>query len=112
MAQKKMKARTLTLKLKTPGFEVERVVRVEVGGGGHADVALGWQVRTRAASLPNYISTEEELTPVALKLLQAELPISVRLMGEGEGDVAHRPTWSIAWLVGWSVGWLVGWLVC
>ena len=45
-------------------------------------MALGWQVRTRAASLPNYISTEEELIPVALKLLQAELPISVRLMGE------------------------------
>ena len=33
MAQRNMKGRTLTLKLKTPGFEVKRV-EVEMAGGG------------------------------------------------------------------------------
>ncbi|XP_061354489.1 DNA polymerase kappa [Gastrolobium bilobum] len=51
--------RTLTLKLKTASFEV----------------------RTRAATLQKYISSSEDILKHASKLLKAELPISVRLIG-------------------------------
>ncbi|RDX99021.1 DNA polymerase kappa [Mucuna pruriens] len=51
--------RTLTLKLKTAAFEV----------------------RTRAVTLQKYISSSEDILKHAKKLLKAELPISVRLIG-------------------------------
>ncbi|KAK7308114.1 hypothetical protein VNO77_41710 [Canavalia gladiata] len=51
--------RTLTLKLKTASFEV----------------------RTRAVTLQKYISSGEDILKHASKLLKAELPISVRLIG-------------------------------
>lgn len=39
------------------------------------------QLRTRAMTLPKYIHTASDILAAALKLLQAELPIEVRLMG-------------------------------
>ncbi|GBG64296.1 hypothetical protein CBR_g41215 [Chara braunii] len=59
MATEELHGRTLTLKLKTVDFEV----------------------RTRSVTLTTYICTKEEMMPHAVKLLKAELPISVRLMG-------------------------------
>ncbi|KAH6773137.1 DNA/RNA polymerases superfamily protein [Perilla frutescens var. frutescens] len=68
--------RTLTLKLKTSCFEV----------------------RTRAVTLPNYICSSEEILKHAKKLLKAELPVSLRLMGlrmshfgEGREGIAADP---------------------
>ncbi|KAL6545892.1 hypothetical protein OROGR_009766 [Orobanche gracilis] len=54
-----LRGRTLTLKLKTSCFEV----------------------RTRAVTLPNDICSSEDIQKHARKLLKAELPISLRLMG-------------------------------
>ncbi|KAL6893500.1 hypothetical protein ACP4OV_007598 [Aristida adscensionis] len=54
-----LKGRTLTLKLKTAEFEV----------------------RTRAATAPNYVNSKEDIMVYATKLLKAELPLSLRLMG-------------------------------
>ncbi|CAN6469982.1 unnamed protein product [Victoria cruziana] len=51
--------RTLTLKLKTASFEV----------------------RTRAISLQRYIFSKEDILAHAYKLLKAELPVSLRLIG-------------------------------
>ncbi|KAL7119130.1 hypothetical protein ACP275_02G044200 [Erythranthe tilingii] len=51
--------RTLTLKLKTTCFEV----------------------RTRAVTLPNSICSSEDILKHATKLLKAELPVSLRLIG-------------------------------
>ncbi|KAL6771591.1 POLK1 [Auxenochlorella protothecoides x Auxenochlorella symbiontica] len=59
MASEDLKGRTLTLKLKCSNFEL----------------------RTRAMTLPKYIHTASDILAAALKLLQAELPIEVRLMG-------------------------------
>lgn len=59
MAREDLKGKTLTLKLKTTAFEV----------------------RTRAHSLPQYISTYEEIFTAAMRLLKAEMPIEIRLMG-------------------------------
>ena len=59
MARENLKGKTLTLKLKTTAFEV----------------------RTRAHSLPQHISTAPEIEAVALRLLKAEVPIEIRLMG-------------------------------
>ena len=59
MAREDLKGKTLTLKLKTTAFEV----------------------RTRAQSLPQYISTFEEIVAPAMRLLKAEMPIEIRLMG-------------------------------
>ncbi|KAL6566915.1 hypothetical protein OROMI_015319 [Orobanche minor] len=56
-----LRGRTLTLKLKTSCFEV----------------------RTRAVIPPNYICSGEDILKHAGKLLKAELPISLRLMGRG-----------------------------
>ena len=39
------------------------------------------QLKTRAVTLGRYISSEEEIQEAALKLLRAELPVEVRLMG-------------------------------
>ncbi|KAK4437980.1 DNA polymerase kappa [Sesamum alatum] len=68
--------RTLTLKLKTSCFEV----------------------RTRAVTLPDNICSSEEILKHATKLLKAELPASLRLMGlrmshfnEGKKGVASDP---------------------
>ncbi|KAK6159205.1 hypothetical protein DH2020_006519 [Rehmannia glutinosa] len=70
------RGRTLTLKLKTSCFEV----------------------RTRAVTLPNYICSSEDILKHATKLLKAELPVSLRLMGlrmshfsEGREGVAIDP---------------------
>ncbi|CAA0807471.1 DNA/RNA polymerases superfamily protein [Striga hermonthica] len=54
-----LRGRTLTLKLKTSSFEV----------------------RTRAVTLPHYICSSEDIMRHAMKLLKAELPVSLRLMG-------------------------------
>ncbi|KAL3350440.1 hypothetical protein AABB24_023083 [Solanum stoloniferum] len=51
--------RTLTLKLKTASFEV----------------------RSRAVTLPSYINSSGEILKHASKLLKAEFPVSLRLMG-------------------------------
>ncbi|KAK1645821.1 hypothetical protein QYE76_063626 [Lolium multiflorum] len=76
MQKECLKGRTLTLKLKTAAFEV----------------------RTRAATAPNYISSKEDILIYAKKLLKAELPLSLRLMGlrmshfHGEKDDSTSPT--------------------
>ncbi|CAI5505137.1 unnamed protein product [Closterium sp. Naga37s-1] len=54
-----MKGRTLTLKLKTTTFEV----------------------RTRAVSVPEPIGSQQEMWPLVVRLIRAELPVSVRLLG-------------------------------
>ena len=54
-----LRARQITLKLKTAAFEV----------------------RTRTAPLPKHTCAEEDLLVPALRLLRAELPICIRLMG-------------------------------
>ncbi|EYU21871.1 hypothetical protein ABFS82_02G045000 [Erythranthe guttata] len=54
-----LRGRTLTLKLKTTCFEV----------------------RTRAVTLPNCICSTEDILKHATKLLKAELPVSLRLIG-------------------------------
>ena len=59
MAREDLKGKTLTLKLKTTAFEV----------------------RTRAHSLPQYISSFDEIIAPAMRLLKAEMPIEIRLMG-------------------------------
>lgn len=59
MAAEGIEGKTLTLKLKTSGFEV----------------------RTRSQTLPSYCSAAGELAPSLLRLLAAELPIEIRLMG-------------------------------
>uniref|UniRef100_A0A0D9VWE1 Calcium-transporting ATPase n=1 Tax=Leersia perrieri TaxID=77586 RepID=A0A0D9VWE1_9ORYZ len=59
MQKECLKGRTLTLKLKTAAFEV----------------------RTRATTTQNYINSKEDILIYARKLLKAELPLSLRLMG-------------------------------
>jgi hypothetical protein len=39
------------------------------------------QLHTRAATLPNYVSSAEELTAVGLRLMRAEYPLTLRLIG-------------------------------
>ena len=39
------------------------------------------QLKTRAVTLPHHIFSKEDIEAVALRLLRAELPIQVRLMG-------------------------------
>ncbi|GFP88639.1 DNA polymerase kappa [Phtheirospermum japonicum] len=76
MEKQGLRGRTLTLKLKTSCFEV----------------------RSRAVTLPNYICSSEDILKHAKKLLKAELPVSLRLMGlrmshfsEGREGVAIDP---------------------
>lgn len=59
MQKEGLHGRTLTLKLKTSSFEV----------------------RTRALTLQNYISSRDDIYKYASKLLKAELPVSLRLIG-------------------------------
>ncbi|CAM6092197.1 unnamed protein product [Calypogeia fissa] len=59
MQKEDLQGRTLTLKLKETGFEV----------------------RSRAVTLPSFISTKSEIWDHASKLLKGELPLSLRLMG-------------------------------
>ena len=59
MAQENLRGKTLTLKLKLTTFEV----------------------RTRAVTLDRYIHTAEDILVAGLKLLRAELPVELRLMG-------------------------------
>ncbi|XP_047317305.1 DNA polymerase kappa [Impatiens glandulifera] len=59
MKKEGLYGRTLTLKLKTASFEV----------------------RTRAVTLQKYICSNEEILKHASKLLKAELPVSLRLIG-------------------------------
>ncbi|KAK9286662.1 hypothetical protein L1049_015062 [Liquidambar formosana] len=59
MQKEGLRGRTLTLKLKTASFEV----------------------RTRAVTLQKYICSSEDILNHASKLLKAELPISLRLIG-------------------------------
>ncbi|XP_058069847.1 DNA polymerase kappa isoform X2 [Magnolia sinica] len=59
MQKEGLGGRTLTLKVKTASFEV----------------------RTRAMSLQRYICSREDILNHATKLLKAELPLSVRLLG-------------------------------
>ncbi|KAJ3674352.1 hypothetical protein LUZ60_004968 [Juncus effusus] len=59
MQKENLWGRNLTLKLKTASFEV----------------------RTRAVSLQKYINSKEEILTHATKLLKAEFPLSLRLMG-------------------------------
>ncbi|KFK35959.1 hypothetical protein AALP_AA4G060100 [Arabis alpina] len=59
MKKEGLKARTLTLKLKTATFEI----------------------KSRAVSLQRYTCSSEDILKHATKLLKAELPVSVRLIG-------------------------------
>lgn len=59
MKEKCLSGRTLTLKLKTASFEV----------------------RTRAVSLQKYIHSKEDILSCASRILKAELPLSLRLIG-------------------------------
>ncbi|KAJ4834939.1 hypothetical protein Tsubulata_047374 [Turnera subulata] len=59
MQKEGLSGRTLTLKLKTASFEV----------------------RSRAVTLQNYICSSEDILKYATKLLKAELPVSLRLIG-------------------------------
>ncbi|GMH35231.1 hypothetical protein BSKO_03099 [Bryopsis sp. KO-2023] len=59
MAKEKLKGQTVTLKLKLSSFEI----------------------RTRAITLPHYVCSAQEILKPVLKLLAAELPIKIRLMG-------------------------------
>lgn len=59
MEKKGLYGRTLTLKLKTASFEV----------------------KTRAVTLQNYIRSSNDILKHASKLLKAELPVSLRLIG-------------------------------
>ncbi|KAI5402740.1 hypothetical protein KIW84_050370 [Lathyrus oleraceus] len=59
MQKEGLHGRMLTLKLKTTSFEV----------------------RNRAVTLQNYINSSEDILKHASKLLKAELPVSVRLIG-------------------------------
>ncbi|KAL3676154.1 hypothetical protein R1sor_026102 [Riccia sorocarpa] len=59
LAREDLQGRTVTLKLKTTEFEV----------------------RTRAATLPQFTKSKAEIFQAASKLLKAELPVSLRLMG-------------------------------
>ncbi|CAD6205836.1 unnamed protein product [Miscanthus lutarioriparius] len=59
LQKKGLKGKTLTLKLKTADFEV----------------------RTRAVTTRNYINSKEDILVYATKLLKAEMPLSLRLMG-------------------------------
>lgn len=59
MQKEGLHGRTLTLKLKTASFEV----------------------RNRAVTLQNYINSSDDILKHASKLLKAELPVSVRLIG-------------------------------
>jgi hypothetical protein len=58
LAAEGLRGKTITLKLKTTGFEV----------------------RTRDRTLTRHISGGEELFREALRLLRAEVPITIRLM--------------------------------
>lgn len=58
MASEGLRGKTLTLKLKETNFEV----------------------RTRNITLTRHISSREDITREALKLLRAEMPITIRLM--------------------------------
>lgn len=44
-------------------------------------VLINLQVRTRAVTLQKHISSSEDILKHASKLLKAELPVSVRLIG-------------------------------
>jgi DNA polymerase kappa len=59
MKKEGLTARTLTLKLKTASFEI----------------------RSRAVSLQRYTCSSDDILKHATKLLKAELPVSVRLIG-------------------------------
>ncbi|KAK6159198.1 hypothetical protein DH2020_006512 [Rehmannia glutinosa] len=63
------RGRTLTLKLKTSCLRYSWCIAASLG------------VRTRAVTLPNYICSSEDIMKHATKLLKAELPVSLRLMG-------------------------------
>ena len=59
MQKERLQARTVTLKIKLTTFEV----------------------RTRAVTLPRYISKEQDIVQAGVKLLRAEYPVEIRLMG-------------------------------
>eukprot|EP00798_Chlamydomonas_sp_ICE-L_P013199 gene13199-19034_t len=59
MAEEGIEGRTITLKLKATSFET----------------------RTRSATIPTYASRPNDMLPPVLRLLRAEFPIEVRLMG-------------------------------
>ena len=59
MAEEGLRGKTLTLKLKLSTFEI----------------------RTRAVTLDRYIQSSEEIFESGMKLLRAELPLEIRLMG-------------------------------
>ncbi|XVE93509.1 hypothetical protein REPUB_Repub01dG0198900 [Reevesia pubescens] len=77
MQKEGLSGRTLTLKLKTASFEI----------------------RTRAVTLQKYICSSDDILKYASKLLKAELPVSLRLIGlrvshfnEDKGAVPVDPT--------------------
>ncbi|KAL2936599.1 DNA polymerase kappa [Bienertia sinuspersici] len=76
-----LRGRTLTLKLKTACFEV----------------------RTRAVTLPKYICSSEDILLHAKKLLKAELPASLRLMGikEAWATVEYTYVLNLVFGVSW-----------
>jgi hypothetical protein len=49
------------------------------------------QVRTRAVTLPSYVSSAAAMLPPILKLLRAELPVEIRLMGVRGSNLRKAP---------------------
>lgn len=100
MQKECLKGRTLTLKLKTAAFEVFifhlyniNQSPVIIGLRSPGESFCSWlirlinhlnQVRTRAVTTQNYINSKEDILIYARKLLKAELPLSLRLMGKHE----------------------------
>ncbi|XP_012093124.1 DNA polymerase kappa isoform X2 [Jatropha curcas] len=92
MEKEGLRGRTLTLKLKTASFENWEQACVGLEGWRRSNcyrfkqsTAKSWtwkkRVRTRAVTLQKYICSSEDILKYASKLLKAELPISLRLMG-------------------------------
>lgn len=81
--------RTLTLKLKTAAFEVCDILFRQVAINFTVVILMLYiltiicnlQLRTRAMTLQKHISSSKDILKHASKLLKAELPISLRLIG-------------------------------
>ncbi|KAK9862385.1 hypothetical protein WJX84_004497 [Apatococcus fuscideae] len=93
MAAEGLKGKTCTLKLKETTFEVQACELAEKLAEEMADEGLKgktltlklkettFELRTRAHTSSQFISSVADIRNVALRLLRAEMPIAIRLMG-------------------------------
>ena len=86
MKKEGLMARTLTLKLKTATFEVgfqmhSSFSSLETHICAESVTICNHQIRSRAVSLQRYTCSSEDILKHATKLLKAELPVSIRLIG-------------------------------